>query len=274
LKGGKHHEDHSAGTPSREEEGNDEPVIDIQRLPERLRRFIAARLDGGSALGLRLTIDVVLFAAGVWAFSGLLEEVLDNESLVRWDIAVAARFHALATPAGLRAFAIVTQLGAPVVYLVVVAVALLLWRRRERLLLWTWLSANLGGKMLESVIKSTVHRTRPQPTPQYLNFESFSFPSGHSMGATICYVTLAVIVTEMAGWQGRRQLLAYAAALTIVLAVAFSRIYLGVHYPSDVLGGITAGAAWLALCLTTLRIVRWEERARPVGPGSAPASVR
>jgi undecaprenyl-diphosphatase len=231
-------------------------------LPDRLRRFVAARLDRGSELGLRLTIDVVLFAAAVWALSGLLEEVLDNEALVRWDIRVAGWFGNHATAVGLRTFAAITQLGAPVIYVIVAVVAVILWRRGERLMLWTWLGGNAGGKLLELVLKSTVHRTRPQHAAEYLNFESFSFPSGHTMGATICYFMLAFVVTEIGAWRGPRQLLAYGVAAAIVVAVAFSRMYLGVHYPSDVLGGFAAGAAWITLSLITLHIVRWDTRPR------------
>jgi undecaprenyl-diphosphatase len=215
-----------------------------------------------------MTINIVLFAAGVWAFSGVLEDVLEKETLVRWDIAMAARFHDHATPAGLHAFAVVTQLGAPVIYVLVVTVALLLWHRGEPLLLWTWLAANIGGKLLELVLKSTVQRTRPQHAAEYLNYESFSFPSGHAMAATICYLMLAFILTDLADWRGARQSAVYAAALTLVIAVSFSRIYLGVHYPSDVLGGMTAGLAWLTLCVITLRIVRWDTSPR------APSAAR
>jgi undecaprenyl-diphosphatase len=132
-------------------------------------------------------------------------------------------------------------------------------------MLWSWLAANAGGKLLEFVLKSSVHRTRPQHAAEYLNYESFSFPSGHTMGATICYFMLAFVLTEIGGWQGPRQVLTYAVAAAIVAAVAFSRIYLGVHYPSDVLGGFAAGAAWIALCVITLRIVRWDTRPRDFG---------
>jgi len=89
-------------------------VSDGESWAVRLRRFVLGRLNRDSELGLRLTIDVVFFAAGVWAFSGVLEDVLEKETLVRWDIAIAARFHDYATTGGLRAFAVVTQFGAPV----------------------------------------------------------------------------------------------------------------------------------------------------------------
>src|SRR5436190_23546718 len=128
---------------------------------QRVRQFLAARFDPKSQLGLGLTISLVVFAVAVWVFSGLLEAVLDNETLVRIDGVVETWFHTHATAAGLAIFSAVTQLGSPAVDVVVVVVALYLWRRRETLRLWTWLGANLGGKVVEHILKITVHRSRP-----------------------------------------------------------------------------------------------------------------
>lgn len=221
-----------------------------------LRRFVVARFDPAPVLGLRLTLGVVAFVMAVWAFSGLLEEVLDNEALVRLDLRVERWFHAHATPAGARAFEVITQFGYPVVLALGVIVAVFLWRRRERLLLWTWAAAILGGIVIETTLKALVHRTRPQYAAAYLHGHSYSFPSGHAMASTICYITLAWVITTIAGWAGARRALAYAAAVALILAIGFSRLYLGVHYPSDVLGGFAAGAAWLAVCLTAAHLVR------------------
>src|SRR4051812_44446854 len=113
---------------------------------QRARAFLAARFDPKSQLGLGLTASLVIFALAVWALSGLLDAVLDNQTLVRIDFSVASWFHAHATPTGLTIFNAITQLGSPVPVVIVIAVALYLWRRREMLLLWNWLGANLGGK--------------------------------------------------------------------------------------------------------------------------------
>lgn len=221
-----------------------------------LRRFVSARLDPARALGLRLTAGVVAFVLAVWAFSGLLEEVLDNEALVRWDRRVALWFHAHATPGGSRVFDVLTQLGYPVVLALGAMVAVLLWRRRERLLLWTWSAAIVGGLAIENSLKALVHRSRPQYSAAYLHGRSYSFPSGHAMMSTICYIALAWIITTIAGSTGARRMLAYGGAAVLILGIGLSRVYLGVHYPSDVLGGVAAGAAWLAVCLTTAHLVR------------------
>lgn len=220
------------------------------------RRFVAARFDRKSQVGIGLTISVVVFALAVWALSGLLDAVLDNDWLVRMDGIVESWFHGHATPTGVAVFNGVTQLGSPVgVAVVVVVIALYLWRVGAHLLLWAWLGTNAGGAVVEYVLKATVHRTRPQYAAAYLHGHSYSFPSGHTMGSTICYFLLAYLISSHPGVTLRARRLVVAAAVLLVSAIGFSRLYLGVHYPSDVLGGCMAGLAWLAACGGVRRIL-------------------
>ncbi len=205
---------------------------------QRVRRFLAARFDPKSQLGLGLTLSVCIFALAVWTFSGLLDAVLDNELLVRIDITAESWFHGHATPT-----------------VVVAVVAIYLWRTHQLLWLWNWLGANVGGIVIEHVLKNTVNRSRPEYGAAFLNGQSYSFPSGHTMGATVCYLLLAYFISSRPNATGRTRMIAFAAASTIVVAVAFSRLYLGVHYPSDVLGGFCAGLAWLMVCGATRRFV-------------------
>lgn len=223
--------------------------------PRRIRDFVAARFDPRSHTGLGLTLRLAAFALAIWAFSGLLDAVLDNETLVRIDRVVEAWFHVHSTPAGLAIFDAVTHLGSPVVGVVIGLVALVLLVQREYPLLITWLFANLGGKLIEYVIKNTVHRTRPQYAAEFLNGASYSFPSGHTMGSTICYLMLAYIVASRPGTSPRTRWIAFVLAAIVIFAVAFSRVYLGVHYPSDVAGGFAAGMAWLTACGATRHVV-------------------
>jgi undecaprenyl-diphosphatase len=222
----------------------------------RARRFLADRLDPHSHLGLGLTLRLLLFLGAVWAFSGVLDAVLDNETLVRVDSVVETWFHTHATPTGLAIFTIVTQLGSPVFAdALIVIVAFYLWRVREWLLLWSWLAATVGGKALDLLLKNTIHRSRPQYAAAYLTGDSYSFPSGHTVNATICYLFLAYIVVVRSGASSRAGKVAFLAAGAIIVAVAVSRVYLGKHYPSDVIGGFAAGLAWLSLCGVTHSIL-------------------
>jgi undecaprenyl-diphosphatase len=237
------------------------------------RAWLRARLDRGSELGLRLTVSLALFCAALWAFSGILDSVLEDDSLVRWDRVINEWFHGHATPGGLRAFAVITQLGQPGVAVTVALVALWLLWRRERVLLWGWLVGNAGGWVIDVVLKTTVHRDRPQYAAAYLHGHSYSFPSGHTMASMVCFPALAIVVATVLGWHGARRAALYVAAFSVVASIAFSRVYLGVHYPSDVLGGAAAGFAWLVLCRMVVRWLR-HRRHDPLAKIPTPASMK
>jgi membrane-associated phospholipid phosphatase len=224
---------------------------------QRIWRFVRARLDRGSELGLRLTLTLALLAVAIWAFSGLLEDVLEAETLVRWDLAANEWFHVHEQASVIRFFQAVTQLGQPVMWMLVLLVTVWLVSRHDRLLLWAWLFANGGGLLLQWVLKTTVHRNRPEFAAAHLRGTSYSFPSGHTMTATIGYFMLAHIACTIYGWRGRARMAAYGTAAAIALAVAMSRLVLSVHFPSDVVAGLAAGAGWLAVCFAVLDVVRW-----------------
>ena len=237
----------------------------LQAVPDRwraLRRFARRRLDRNSELGLRLTINTALFGLAVWAFAGLLEEVLDNATLVRWDVAANAWLHAHATLTGLRIFHAITLVGSPGVWIVTALFALWLLWRRERFLFPAWIASNVGGGLLQLVLKSTVHRSRPQYAARYLHGQSYSFPSGHTMSATIAWSLMVVCAGLSLGWHGRRRAMLYGFSTTLIFAIGFSRLYLGVHYPSDVAGGLIVGTACVVLCTTAIRIVDSAQAAR------------
>ena len=221
----------------------------------RVRRFLRARLDRESELGLRLTVNVILFAAAIWAFAGLLEEVLDNATLVEWDIRLNGWAHGHATAAGLQFFHAVTLVGSPGVWVITSLFAVWLLWRGEHFLFWAWAASNVGGGILQRVLKTTIHRDRPQYAAAYLHGQSYSFPSGHTMSATIAWSLMVVCAGLTLGWHKQLRRRLYVVSTTIVLLIGFSRLYLGVHYPSDVLGGLIIGTAWVVLCATAMRIV-------------------
>ena len=220
-------------------------------------RFVAARLDPKAYLGLHVTVGLGITGLALWAFGALLEEVLDNATVVRLDVAAMAWVQSRVTPFGLRVFGIITRLGdAPVLPVIAVVGAFVLWRQRRRLLLACWMSAFVGGVVFNTLVKLLVHRGRPALPPDRVPFASFSFPSGHTMAATIGYGMLAYVVAVY--WRPRRirrRFIGLAAA-GLAFLVGFSRVYLGAHFPTDVLGGFAAGAAWLAICVTGTRIAR------------------
>ena len=143
--------------------------------------------------------------------------------------------------------------------LAVVGVGTLLLRRR-RLLALVWAGAAGGGAILDWVLKTLIHRTRPEYATAYLHRVSYSFPSGHAMGSLIGFGMLAFAIAHARGFARRERQVGYAVAAFLTLLVGISRIYLDVHYPSDVVGGWAAGGAWLSICITGYHLVTGRAR--------------
>jgi membrane-associated phospholipid phosphatase len=212
-------------------------------------------------LTLHLAVGIAVAALGFWAFAGLIDGVLENAAFVHWDISAAAWVHARTIPLGSRVFDVITQLGSPTAMTALGAVgAFIIWRKGKHTLLIAWIAAFVGGALVDFIVKECVRRARPAFGTAYLHGHTYSFPSGHSMGSIIGYGML--VYMSVLAWppRSRARRIAIAAGILFVLAVGVSRIYLGVHYPSDVIGGYVAGAAWLAVCISGVEIARSESR--------------
>jgi membrane-associated phospholipid phosphatase len=207
----------------------------------------------------RLVVGFAAVVVAIWLFGVLFEDVWERERLVRWDAEIADRVHRYATPGGRRFFQALTQLGASnFTLMMAAAIAPALWR--QRVLFVGWIVTFAGGVGLEYLFKAIMQRARPPFAALVLHQESYSFPSGHATASIVGYTMLAYVIVRLAGLRGWRRRYVYAGAAVLVLAIGLSRVYLGVHYPSDVLGGFTIGGAWVALCLTIIRAV--EQRGR------------
>ena len=123
-----------------------------------------------------------------------------------------------------------------------------------------WLAAFIGGNLIDLMLKNGVGRSRPTFGAAYLHGHSYSFPSGHAMGSMIGYSMLVYVLSLY--WRPPRpwpRVVSITAGL-IVLAIGVSRIYLGVHYPSDVIGGFAGGAGWAAVCVSGIGIALHHRR--------------
>lgn len=237
-----------------------------------LFRFFAARVDRKSYLGLRLTIGLVLIAGGIWLFGGLLEEVLDNATLVHLDLAAASWIHSTATPLGDRIFYAITNIGSPPAMVAIALFGVVVsFVKRHRLLAYAWAAAAAGGAAIDYVLKTTVHRSRPEYAAAFLHGTSYSFPSGHAMGSLIGYGFLAYALVATVHRAAEHRRVVFALAMLMTLLVGISRVYLDVHYPSDVAGGWAAGFAWLAICITGYEVVSGRSALRHPSPPSQEA---
>jgi undecaprenyl-diphosphatase len=223
-------------------------------------KFLAKRLSTDSYVGLHLTVSFLVAAAAIWAGSAVLDAVLDNQTLVRFDIAIARWVHGRVTPTGTSVSQLISEIGSPTTMGVIAVVggAIVLWRKRFTLLI-AWIAAFAGGGLLEKLLKHLVHRHRPMFTPTGPAEQSLSFPSGHTMMCTIgvSMVLYSLLIPKRFGdpWRG----IIGGVGVALVVAVGISRVYLGAHYPSDVLGGLLAGAGWVAICVGVRGIAKHQQ---------------
>lgn len=137
--------------------------------------------------------------------------------------------------------------GFSVLLIVTTAVVLYLWLSRTYHAMWLVLGSAVGGQCLSTALKAFYDRPRPALVPHLVYAEFSSFPSGHSMNAAAVYLTLGLLLARLTEHR-RLKIYFLGIALLLTLVVGLSRVYLGVHYPTDVLAGWAAGAAWAAGC--------------------------
>lgn len=240
----------------------------LQRLRVRYPRvwtFVAARFSRGEYLGLHLTVGIFVSLAGLWLFGAVTEDVLTRDDLTEVDRMLLDWIHARATPAGYAAFNTISLLGSPLVMtLLACGMAVVLGARRQWILLGGWAAGFAGGGVLNAVLKLVIQRPRPPRAAEFLDGFSWSFPSGHAMGSLIGYGLLAYVVAVL--WVHRRggRIPLVAGAALVIFAIGLSRLYLGVHYFSDVVGGFAAGVLWLSACISGVEVARrWRVTSLP-----------
>ena len=238
------------------------PVARLRERYDAQLRWLWRRLTPGQYLGLHLTLGLVAAAGCLWLFGGLAEDVMTRDPLVRFDRMVAGYLHASATPA-LTAFLLtITVFGSieAVALIGLVVAAFFAWGRRW-LLLGTWVTAVAGSAMLNRLLKELFARPRPFFKHPLLIETSYSFPSGHAMESFVLYGMLAYFaVLALRTWRARTAVV-FGAAL-LVLLIGLSRMYLGVHYFSDVVAGYAAGGVWLSALITGIETIRRREASK------------
>jgi membrane-associated phospholipid phosphatase len=221
-----------------------------------LREFLAARFSR-RYLGLHLTIGFLVAFAALWLFADLTEDVVHAEAITRFDLSIHDWIRAHATTLGYATFGVITELGSPVVVGIFGLLGATVLRRGKRwFMLGAWIAAFAGGALLDFALKVLVHRTRPPFASDFLSRTSFSFPSGHSMMSVVCYGMIAYMLVTYRARNGPSRALVIAGGIVTILMVGMSRLYLGVHFFSDVMAGFVAGVVWLTTCISGLEIVR------------------
>jgi len=229
----------------------------VASIPGRYRSqltFLGDRFRPGNALGLALAAQLAALVAAGWAFGALLQDVLGGDDATRVDRPVV-RYLAEHRTAWLTVtMRDVTLLGSTVVLVPLIVTVGLAARHRSR----SWatmaqLALSLGGAVaLYDLIKPLVGRPRPHVGQMVSTATGYAFPSGHATQTAAVAVTLAALGAALTGSWLQKVTIWSAVALVCVI-VGFSRVYLGVHWPTDVVAGYTLGALWAALCALAVR---------------------
>jgi undecaprenyl-diphosphatase len=231
----------------------------------RFSKAVSALRRGASLLTgqrLNLVLALLLLVGGAWLFIELAGDVLEGDTHA-FDAAVLRALRSgedFGDPVGPRwlrnAARDVTALGsASVLLLVTLAVAGFLALASNYTAMILVLAATWGGQLICSALKSGLNRARPDIVPHWDTVATASFPSGHAMMSAVVYLTLGVMLANFV--QGRRlktYIITIAAMLTFL--VGASRLVLGVHYPTDVLAGWTAGLVWALFCGLALSLYK------------------
>lgn len=221
------------------------------------------RFDPSGRYGLRLTLFALAATLVAVPFSFLLLQVLDSGPLTEVDQGAAEAIHEwIRDSRFLVALAFFFSfLGVPPWFYVTVGASAYWFYRRGywRVALFMVTTPLIGG-VISTTVKVLVDRPRPELDDPITHAFGKSFPSGHAMTSTVAYGTLLLAFMPMLPprWRPR----AIAGYVALVLLISASRLGLGVHYLSDVLGGIVLGAAWLCVSVATFRIWRREQRKR------------
>jgi undecaprenyl-diphosphatase len=202
-----------------------------------------------AALGIYIVMGLAVAILGGLLFAWLAESV-GAAGTLGFDRAVLDWMGAHQVPWAQRSVLEITALGSGsvvVVFTLVIALLLGLDRRRRAALLL--LIATYGGLLLNFALKQIFQRPRPLVFTWGTAAASSSFPSGHAMNAAIMYLTIAFILTRLeTRWWAR--LLTLLVTVLLIGLICLSRLYLGVHYPTDIIGGLIMGVAWVGICVS------------------------
>lgn len=203
---------------------------------------------------------VLIVVVGTWGFIELADDVGegDTQQFDEWALRALRQPGDLERPIGPRwlheAGRDITGLGGiTVLSLMTFAVAVYLLMVRKFHAMWFVLAATAGGLIVSTALKYTIARDRPDIVPHLSHVYTSSFPSGHAFLSAVVYLTLGTLLARLVPQYAVKVYL-IATALLATFLVGVSRVYMGVHYPTDVLAGWTAGLVWAILCWL---VARW-----------------
>jgi membrane-associated phospholipid phosphatase len=231
----------------------------VQRLQTRfprMSRFLLRRFDVTTFIGLPLTILLLVIGINAALLSQLTENVIESEGVVKLDEKFTALLYSIRSNWLSQLFYALTQLGTREAVFAMggLVTMVFLYRRRYTAVLAFWLTM-AGVGLSVQYGKKIISRDRPMEVAFYPE-HNFSFPSGHATTAISLYGMLAYFLYRHLAKRRQRRAALLASSLLIVM-VGFSRIYLGVHFLSDVLAGFLLGAMWVLLGISLMEVLSY-----------------
>jgi membrane-associated phospholipid phosphatase len=209
------------------------------------------------AMHVGLGFALVVSAAGI--FASLAENLDEDMDMGALDLVFSAAVRQSVSIDTLRAFAFVTQLGDRTTLIgVCLVVAVVLAATKRYWLSAGWVMALAGNGLLNQSLKKVFERVRPEHDHGLVHEQGYSFPSGHTSGSVVVYGMLAYLFIRLAPrpWH----LPALLCATIVAFTTAWSRVFLQVHYATDVLAGFASGTVWLVVCVASFELARYYQR--------------
>jgi undecaprenyl-diphosphatase len=235
------------------------------------RGYTGRRFDREARFGLRLTIGALAVIAGAFLFVLILQQIPLGSSTTGFDDDAIRYFVGIRNGVLDGLMRTITLLGSPLLVRLAAVVLALVFYLRSRSLRWPilLLVSAIGATLLDELLKYLIGRARPNFHP-LAHAPGSAFPSGHATAATAFLGALAYILTR--GRQTRTAVLVWTGAAILVTAVAISRVYIGVHWPTDVVGGVIVGASWVVATVTATSVITYRPPEEAVSPAEPDAS--
>ena len=251
------------------------PAARLRARYERQIGFLVRRFQPSGALGLSLTVSLAALVAGGWVLGTVVQDVVVGDGSIRLDRPVLEWFARHREPWLTTTARVVTVLGSSVFLIpLVLMVGAWYWRRRRTRGPLLLLGAAYGGAyLLSQAIKTLAGRARPPAGLAAGHYPGHSFPSGHATQAVAVFSMLAAVVAAgTPRWS--RKVAVWAAAILVATIVGITRLYLGAHWLTDVLGGSALGTVWFLVVLATSQGVGGRRANPPNGSDAVEISRR
>ena len=237
---------------------------DVQRLVAKYPRFfhfLKARFERKKFTGLPLTLLLTLFLWAFFLLIGTIEDFITSSSIVATDVRIENLLAAFRGPVLNKVFLWLTFFGQwQLIIIFSIIIAAILWLIKKRVYIWPFAITLFGNETFVFLAKKMFHRPRPE-VGLYVE-HSFSFPSGHAAIAVAFYGFLAYILISLTKKWSKKINIAFASAV-IILLIGFSRLYLGMHFLSDVWSGYLLGFLWIIAGISLTEWLISKQKSQP-----------